>query len=205
MHSQRFVQAFQLAAELHKNQKRKGSHIPYLSHLMAVSSLVLEYGGNEDEAIAGLLHDAVEDQGGKATLEVIRNQFGETVAEIVLSVSDTDIYPKPAWKTRKETYIAHARAASSSSRLVSACDKLHNLRSILRDYREQGEEQWARFVPEAKTLAEKRAAVWWYYSELTQVYLECGPKRVGEELGRTLEELLRVARENDPDIELKLS
>jgi (p)ppGpp synthase/HD superfamily hydrolase len=194
MLTKRYTQAFQLAAQLHQTQQRKGTKVPYLSHLMAVSSLVLEYSGTEDEAIAGLLHDAVEDQGGQATLQTIREQFGDAVAEIVWAVSDTDVQPKPAWKVRKEIYIAHAREATSSARLVSACDKLHNLRSILRDYLEQGEGQWARFVPEAPTLAEKRDMVIWYYSQLTQVYLEVGPAQVGRELKRTLEALLEATQ-----------
>ena len=198
MLTQRYTQAFQLAAQLHQTQQRKGTQVPYLSHLMAVSSLVLEYGGTEDEAIAGLLHDAVEDQGGQATLELIRTQFGSAVADIVWAVSDTDEVPKPAWKIRKETYIAHARTATPSARLVSACDKLHNLRSILRDYLEQGERQWARFVPEAPTLEEKREMAVWYYSQLTQVYLEVGPAQVGRELKRTLEQLLEVAQMSQP-------
>lgn len=195
MLTERYNQAFQLAARLHHAQRRKGTQVPYLSHLMAVSSLVLEYGGTEDEAIAGLLHDAVEDQGGQETLELIRTQFGGAVADTVWAVSDTDVKPKPAWRERKEIYIAHAKVASPSARLVSACDKLHNLRSILRDTLEQGERHWVRFVPEAESLEAKREAVLWYYGQLTGVYLEFGPERVGRELQRTLGALREASGE----------
>ena len=143
--SQRFDAAFKLASDLHRTQTRKSTQIPYLSHLMAVSALVLENGGSEDEAIAGLLHDAVEDQGGPATLELIRQEFGDVVAEMVSALSDTDEIPKPPWGARKEAYLRHLEDATPAVLRVSAADKLHNVRSILRDYAVFGEDLWNRF------------------------------------------------------------
>jgi (p)ppGpp synthase/HD superfamily hydrolase len=145
MLSDRFTQALTLAAELHATQLRKGTKIPYLSHLLGVASLALEQGANEDEAIAALLHDAVEDQGGIVTLDQIRAQFGEPVALLVEGCSDTLQTPKPPWKIRKEAYLEHLRHSSSSVRLISACDKLHNARAILADLRVHGNAVWSRF------------------------------------------------------------
>jgi hypothetical protein len=140
-----FTYALTYAAELHNGQNRKGTNIPYVAHLLIVAGLVLEYGGTEDEAIAALLHDAVEDQGGRATLDRIRRRFGMKVANIVESCSDTDVEPKPEWRERKEQYLAHLKQASDSVKLVSAADKLHNATAILRDYRDIGERIWDRF------------------------------------------------------------
>src|SRR5580658_3136535 len=120
-----FAEALTFAAHLHGAQTRKGGDVPYVSHLLCVAGLVLEFGGSEDEAIAALLHDAVEDQGGQLTLERIRRRFGSTVADIVEACSDADVEPKPAWRPRKEAYIAHVGSASDSARLVSAADKIH--------------------------------------------------------------------------------
>jgi GTP pyrophosphokinase len=133
-----FTQALVFANELHHAHWRKKPSIPYVSHLLAVASIVLEYGGDEDEAIAALLHDAVEDRGGRPTLERIKRRFGSAVADIVQACSDAEVKPKPPWRERKERYIEHVTAASASVRLVSAADKLHNARSILKDYREIG-------------------------------------------------------------------
>jgi len=143
--STRFEDALTFATRLHADQTRKGTTIPYISHLLAVTSIVLEQGGNEDEAIAALLHDAIEDQGGASTREEIRRLFGERVVEIVDGCTDAEVVPKPPWRTRKEAYIAHLRDAPASVRLVSAADKLHNARAILADYRSVGESLWQRF------------------------------------------------------------
>ena len=137
--SRRYAEAFAYASALHARQVRKGTNVPYLSHLMSVSALVLEDGGDEDEAIAGLLHDAVEDQGGRPTLEEIERRFGEKVARIVLACSDSETEPKPPWRERKERYVAHIRHAEADVRRVSSADKLHNARSILADYRVIGD------------------------------------------------------------------
>jgi (p)ppGpp synthase/HD superfamily hydrolase len=110
-----FAEALTFATHLHSAQTRKGTESPYVSHLLRVAGLVLEYGGNEDEAIAALLHDAVEDQGGQLTRERIRRRFGSAVADVVEACSDTDVEPKPAWRPRKDAYLAHVGHASCSA------------------------------------------------------------------------------------------
>ena len=178
----RFSQALVVACELHRTQARKGTGIPYVSHLLGVASIALEYGADEDEAIAAVLHDAVEDQGGVETARRIEEQFGRRVAEIVLACSDTDIVPKPPWRERKEHYIAHVRDASPSVRLVSASDKLHNARSLLADYRQLGEALWDRFTG-------KREGTLWYYRELVNAFAHHGRSPLVEELDRVVSEL----------------
>jgi (p)ppGpp synthase/HD superfamily hydrolase len=143
--SGRFDAALKLASDLHRTQMRKSSDNPYLAHLLGVAGLVLEHGGSEDEAIAGLLHDAVEDQGGKPTLDLIRREFGDEVAALVFALSDTDVTPKPPWRARKEEYLLHLEEAPMGVLRVSAADKLQNLRSIVRDYLVVGEDLWNRF------------------------------------------------------------
>src|SRR5215831_344251 len=138
--SARFSEALVWAANLHRDQVRKGpERIPYIGHLLAVAAIVIEFGGTEDEAIAALLHDAVEDQGGAPTLAMIRHLFGHAVAEIVSGCTDTDQHPKPAWQSRKDQYIAHLAGAPSSVLLVAAADKLANARSVITDLRKVGE------------------------------------------------------------------
>src|SRR5215831_3412318 len=135
----RFLRAFQFAAEKHAGQTRKASTIPYVSHLMGVASLVLEAGGDEDLAIAALLHDVVEDCGGIPMLKEVRRRFGSRVAKIVDGCTDTYTVPKPPWRELKENYLRHLKTADAETRLVSAADKLNNVRSILADYRQIGE------------------------------------------------------------------
>lgn len=135
----RFEAALVYASQVHAGQKRKGTEIPYIAHLLSVAGIVLEEDGDEDEAIAALLHDAVEDQGGQARLEDIGSRFGDRVAEIVEGCTDADTIPKPEWQERKERHLAHLRGASSSVLEVSAADKLHNARAILAGYRIHGE------------------------------------------------------------------
>jgi (p)ppGpp synthase/HD superfamily hydrolase len=137
------------AAELHDRQMRKGTRIPYVAHLMSVASLVLEDGGDEDEVIAGLLHDAVEDQGGRLTLDVIRSRFGRRLANIVEECSDAETIPKPPWRERKERYIEHLKVADRGVLRVALADKLHNARAVLADYRTFGEGLWSRSMPVA--------------------------------------------------------
>ena len=163
----RFEEALVYAHRLHREQTRKGGggHIPYISHLLSVAALVLENGGDEDEAIAALLHDAVEDQGGKATREAILNMFGERVTEIVDGCTDADTIPKPPWRERKEQYIANLRHASSSVRRVALADKLHNARSILSDLSKDGEATWDKFKG-------GRSGTLWYYRTLLELFLE---------------------------------
>jgi len=181
----RFAEAFAYAATLHARQVRKGANIPYLSHLMSVAALVLEDGGDEDEAIAGLLHDAVEDQGGKPTLEEIRRRFGEKVARIVDGCTDSDTVPKPPWRERKERYVAHVRHAAADVRRVSSADKLHNARSILANYRELGDELWSRFNG-------GKEGTLWYYRALVGAYRASGESSLVDELERVVVELERV-------------
>ena len=145
MLTNRFQDALIYATRLHANQTRKGSTTPYIAHLLGVTAIVLEAGGDEDQAIAALLHDAVEDQGGMQTMEVIRNRFGEHVALIVDGCTDAYQTPKPPWKERKEEYIQHLGDVPAEVRLVSLADKLHNARSILADLRSQGGQTWDKF------------------------------------------------------------
>jgi GTP pyrophosphokinase len=141
----RFSGALVFAAELHQDRVRKGTDVPYVAHLLSVAALVIEDGGDEDEAIAALLHDAVEDRGGRPTLEAIRSGFGERVATIVEACSDAEVTPKPPWRERKERYVQHLECAGASVLRVSVADKVHNARAILQDYRAVGEELWSRF------------------------------------------------------------
>jgi (p)ppGpp synthase/HD superfamily hydrolase len=185
----RFDKALVFASELHRKQVRKGTTIPYVSHLLGVASLALEHGADEDEAIAALLHDAVEDQGGKKTRERIRRRFGERVARIVDGCTDGDAVPKPPWKERKVAYLAHLSQASPSVLLVSASDKLYNARAILRDYRSIGEKLWARFTG-------GREGTLWYYRALVDTYEKAKPSvptPLLDELDRTVEALEQLA------------
>jgi (p)ppGpp synthase/HD superfamily hydrolase len=141
----RFTAAVTYASELHAHQVRKGSNVPFLSHLLSVSALVLEDGGDEDEAIAALLHDAVEDCGGEAIRLEIAAKFGSRVNDIVAGCTETAISPKPPWAERKQQYIDQIRVASPSVIRVSLADKLHNARSIFRDYQRLGEAVWDNF------------------------------------------------------------
>src|SRR5271155_5187018 len=138
----RFDRALLYATAAHGAQFRKGTSRPYIAHLLGIASIVLTHGGDEDEAIAALLHDAVEDQGGKPRLREIRKKFGPRVARIVDGCTDADTIPKPPWLERKKSYIRHIRSADSSTCLVSAADKLYNAREILDDYRVHGDRLW---------------------------------------------------------------
>ena len=163
--TERFGQALLYAFQLHNQQRRKGNLTPYIAHLLGVCSLVLEDGGDEDEAIAALLHDAAEDQGGKATLEQMRSRFGERVASIVDGCTDTYETPKPPWRQRKDDYLTHLRTASPSILRVSLADKLHNARTILVDLRDQGGQVWQRFNG-------GKAGSLCYYRSLAQIFQE---------------------------------
>lgn len=184
--SPRLSEAFQYAAELHKTQLRKGTRVPYIAHLMSVAGIVLHYGGTEDEAIAALLHDAVEDQGGAATRAEIERRFGAAVAAIVDGCTDSDTVPKPPWRERKEAYLAHLAEASPSVRLVSAADKLDNARSLLRGYRIFGEGLWGRFNG-------GREGTLWYYRSLAAAFRAAGDGPLVEELDRVVSEMERLA------------
>lgn len=184
--SDRFEEALVLATRLHVDQYRKGKSVPYVAHLLAVTGLVLEAGGSEDEAIAALLHDAIEDQGDTVSLAGIRHRFGETVAAIVDGCTDARTLPKPPWRARKKAYIAHLRGASESERLVSVADKLHNARTILADYRAEGEAVWERFNG-------GREGTLWYYRTLVETFRTCETRPLVEELDRVVSEIERLA------------
>lgn len=147
-----------LAAGLHAGQRRKGSDTPYLAHLLAVCALVLEHGGDEAQAVAALLHDAIEDAGGDAARAVIRARFGEDVLAIVEGCTDTDETPKPPWRARKERFLQRLAAAPPRVRLIVAADKLHNASATLRDLRREGPTVWERFRG-------GREGTLWYYAE----------------------------------------
>jgi (p)ppGpp synthase/HD superfamily hydrolase len=188
--SERFDDALRVASDLHREQVRKGSGVPYVSHLLAVASIVLEHGGDEDEAIAALLHDAVEDQGGAPTETAIRARFGETVAGIVRECSAEEKTPGATWRQRKERYIAHLAAATPSAVLVSLADKLHNARSILRDHRRLGVDMWEPFNagPDEQQ---------WYYRSLLAAYrVRAGDD---ERLAPLVDELARTIDDIWPD------
>jgi len=187
--SDRFHDAVSYAVRLHADQLRKGTEVPYVSHLLGVAGLAMEYGATEDEAIAALLHDAVEDQGGKPTLEEIRRRFGDHVASIVEGCTDTDQQPKPPWRERKQAYIDHVLHASSSVCLVSACDKLHNSRCILSDVRFEGDAAYRKFKG-------GKDGTLWYYRALVNAFGEKIPKRLADELERVIAELERVSSEH---------
>ena len=178
--TEKFERAFLYASAVHGGQTRKGTTVPYVSHLIAVTATVLEYGGTEDMAIAALLHDAVEDQGGMPRLEDIRTKFGDAVADIVFACSDSsDIgRPKAEWESRKRKYIQHLDELSQDALLVSLSDKVHNARSILRDSRRAniGEAVWDRFKrPKELTV--------WYYAELANAFQRLLPGQLADELG----------------------
>ncbi len=184
--SERFAEAFAFACRLHRGQARKVSGVPYISHLLAVAALVLEAGGDEDEAIAALLHDAVEDRGGAETREKIRARFGARVAAIVDGCSDTDRTPKPPWKQRKLAYIARLADAGPSVLLVVSADKLHNARSLLAAYRETGEAIWKHFRG-------GRDGTLWHYRAAAEAIRDAGGTPLSADLERTVAELERAA------------
>lgn len=180
--SARFLDALCYAVTLHAEQRRKLSGEPYVSHLLAVAAIVMEYGGTEDEAIAALLHDAVEDQGGEPTLAEIRRRFRQAVADTVEGCTDTTVTPKPPWRPRKEAYLARLQNATASVRLVSASDKLHNARSILREYRRQGAAIWGHFRG-------GRDGTLWYYRAVVETLRQRDVSPLVEELDRTVAEM----------------
>ena len=183
----KFEDALLYAARLHRDQVRKGTGVPYVTHLLAVASIVGENGGTEDETVAALLHDAPEDRGGKECLQEIRARFGDEVAKIVGGCTDTYEDPKPQWRPRKEAYIAHVAEASPSVRLVSAAYKLHNARSILADLRAVGDELWERFTG-------GKEGTLWYYRTLVKAYHRADSNPVVEELVRVVQEIEALAR-----------
>ena len=159
----KYKRALDFAYKIHFKQVRKDTQIPYFTHLVSVSNYVIENGGTTDEAIGGLLHDAVEDQGGAKVLKKIKKLFGAKVAKIVDECSDTDAVPKPPWLERKKKYISDIKTKDQSSILVSLCDKLHNGICIVNDYKRVGNKVWNRFNGSPKEVS-------WYYESLHQEF-----------------------------------
>jgi len=182
---ERFVDALGYATRVHSGQIRGSDEQPYIAHLLRVAGLVIQDGGSEDEAIAALLHDAVEDQGGLDRLADIRERYGHVVADIVDECTDSYGDPKPPWRRRKEAYIASLDSASEGALLVSLADKLDNTRSMIRGYRIRGAEQWSRTGKTAED-------VHWYYGTLARRFCELHPGPLADELTRTVAELDRV-------------
>ena len=189
MLGEKFLDGLTYATELHAQQARKGTRVPYVAHLLGVASIVLAEGGDEEMAIAALLHDAVEDQGGKPTLREIERRFGKRVARLVEACTDADTIPKPPWKDRKTRYIAAIRQEPADARLISAADKLHNARDILADYRQHGEEVWKRFRG-------GREGTLWYYRSLVDAFRAAGGNRLVDELDRVVAELEYLVAQN---------
>ena len=184
--SPKFEEALIYATRVHGGQLRKKTKVPYIGHLLGVTAIAMEYGANETEAIAALLHDAVEDCGGPERQNEIEEKFGSEVGEIVAGCTDSDQTPKPPWRQRKERYIAHLESASASTRLVSASDKLHNTRAILHNLREEGEQVWDRFK------AGKKGALW-YYRSLITAFRKHGESALIDELDRVVTEIEELA------------
>ena len=182
--SGRLDDAFRYAREVHATQSRKGTATPYIGHLMGVASIVIDDGGTEEEAIAALLHDAAEDQGGRTRLADIQQRFGETVATIVEDCTDSWDEPKRPWAERKRAYVEHARKLPASSLRVSAADKVHNAYAILRDLRNTGEAVWNRFNATPDDVMA-------YYEGLVRAYREAGGGRLVDELDRIVRGIRR--------------
>ena len=185
-YSERFEEALLYALRLHAGQSRKGTDVPYVTHLMAVAALVAEYGGDENQVIAALLHDAVEDQGGAPRRLEIQGPFGNGVLQIVDDLTDTDQTPKPPWRERKEAYIRHLADAGERSLVVCAADKLHNARSIIADWRRIGDAVFTRFK------GGKHGALW-YFRAVYEALRERDESPIVEELGRAVRELEQLA------------
>lgn len=173
--SDRFEEALVYAARLHRHQRRKGNRVPYVSHLMAVAALTLEHGGDEEQAVGALLHDAAEDQGGRAELQRIKERFGPGVAAIVADCSDSLEDVKPTWRPRKEAYVASLARKPERSLLVSLADKTHNAECIRDDHNQLGDAVWTRFSGGG-------AGVRWYYAALVEGFRAHRPSPLTERL-----------------------
>ena len=188
----RFSTALAFANQIHNGQLRKGTKIPYVAHPLAVASLVIENGGDEEAAIAALLHDAVEDQGGRPMLSRIRERFGDSAANVVEECTDAFVQPKPPWRERKIAYLAAIPHKSSTALLVSLADKVHNARAIVSDYKRHGDQVLSRFN------AGKDDQLW-YYSALVRAFRSVGThNQLLEELECLVDELQRLTAEG-PD------
>jgi (p)ppGpp synthase/HD superfamily hydrolase len=185
--SPQFEKALIYATRVHGGKLRKKTKVPYIGHILGVTAIALEYGANETEAIAALLHDAVEDGGGAKRLRDIERKFGKKVARIVEGCTDSDQTPKPPWRERKDNYIAHLKRAPASTRLVSAADKLHNARAILHRLRQEGDDLWSRFT------GGKEGALW-YYCSLVSAFRKHASDEIIDELDRVVTEIESLAK-----------
>lgn len=196
-YSEQFDRAFAFASKLHRDQTRKGKDVPYINHLMGVASLVGTYGGDEEQVIAALLHDAVEDFIDEVPdiRAQIDEKFGPRVLEIVEGCTDSDTLPKPPWAARKQTYLDHLHAlpADSPTLLVSLCDKVYNARAIVADLEVEGEILWERFNA-------KRAGSLWYYRVLSNIFLHKKPGYLANELKRLVEIMETTGESKDEPI-----
>lgn len=184
--TERFDEALSYASRIHRDQRRKGADIPYVSHLLGVAAIAIENGASEDQAIAALLHDAVEDQGGVSRLEDIRTRFGERVACIVSDCTDSDVEPKPPWRERKEAYLASLRDKAPSSREVSLADKTHNAGAIVADLHIHGVNVWSRFTG-------GKTGTLWYYRALSDAFVDLIPGNASFRLVRLVDEMEQLA------------
>ena len=186
--SDRLAEAFSFALDLHRDQFRKGGGTPYITHLMAVAALVGEYGGHEDQVIAALRHDAIEDQGGEPTRQEIARRFGDCVAAMVVACSDAHDLPKPPWDDRKVAFIASMETAPADVRLIVAADKLHNARTTVRDLHIIGNPVWDRFsVGRDKTL--------WYYRAMLLALDTGWSHPILHELAHAIDDLHRLCEQ----------
>ena len=190
--TERFDDALVYARRIHRSQRRKGADIPYVSHLLGVAAMAIENGATEDQAIAALLHDAVEDQGGAERLEDIHARFGEEVARIVDDCTDSDTEPKPPWRARKEAYVASLPHKPAASLEVSIADKTHNAGAIVADLHAHGEQVWTRFT------GGKDGSLW-YYRALADAFAELAQGTASERFTRIVDEMERLARRTSDD------
>ena len=186
--SSRFDEALAYASRIHSGQIRKGTGTPYIAHVLGVTALVIEDGGDEDEAIAALLHDVIEDRGA-ALRDEIRTLFGERVLAIVDGCTDSDTFPKPPWKQRKDRYLASLGVASPEVLRVSTADKLHNVRSLLFAYRQRGEALWYLFNGQ-------KEGTLWYYNEVSTILKARSNSRLTEELRLAVADMNELVRQN---------
>jgi (p)ppGpp synthase/HD superfamily hydrolase len=188
--TQQYSAALVYCAEIHAGQRRKGGSTPYLAHLLSVSALVLEDGGDESEAIAALLHDSLEDQPDKTSREEIQRRFGERVLNLVVACTDTPPDyrggPKPPWRERKERYLQHIRGGVGDALRIVLADKLHNVRTMLVDYRREGEDLWKKFN------AGKAGQLWLYQSMLAAFEQNGVQGALFDELSRAVAELVQL-------------
>ena len=191
--SERFDVALVFACQWHRKQMRKGKEVPYISHLLGVAAIVLEFDGNEDQAIAALLHDAIEDQGGIETGRAIRAKFGDRVADIVEGCTDSFSEPRPPWRERKEYYLAHLKDVGPATLLVSAADKLYNVSTILKDYHTQQDRVWDWFTA-------GKHEVLWYYRSLVEAFRAHPehPELLVNELDRVVTDLESLVQKPSP-------